>query len=193
MFLCDVEALCGALQGFQPQLFLFTERRIILPKKHKFLRWGCYNGTLRSGRCCWTKTVCIAPSQVHMESFRNQVMACFLWESDLGYFSAWNFSVGVQDGQNAALCHVFSCSRWCHFSFAQPSKLFLCWIIILPSTSYSQGYYKAACEKFLAVTGHLLYFSIFPCQVLSSIFVFSLFLSLGSFLTLHWLVFCPTK
>lgn len=85
MFLCDVEALCGALQGFQPQLFLFTERRIILPKKHKFLRWGCYNGTLRSGRCCWTKTVSIAPSQVHMESFRHQVMACFLWESDLGY------------------------------------------------------------------------------------------------------------
>lgn len=56
MFFCDVEALCGALLGYQSQLFLFTGGKIILPKKHKFLRWDCCSGTLKSGHCSWTKT-----------------------------------------------------------------------------------------------------------------------------------------
>lgn len=46
LLISDVDAFWGAVCGWQPQLFLFTGRRIILPKQHKFLRWGCCNGTV---------------------------------------------------------------------------------------------------------------------------------------------------
>lgn len=136
---------------------------------------------LRSGHCHWAKNVSLAQSQVHMESSRHPAIA---W-----YLSYGKLSWGTQRLQLLRGCETWT--EYCSLTHTAVgdaiflSKLFLCWVIVLPSISHFLGYCKAACAELNAVKEILLCFSIFPCQVMSPGFVFSPPSSLGSLLTLH--------